>query len=234
MRHHLGEVDSTNRWLLDAARGGARHRTVVTAAHQTAGRGRRGRTWRAPPGGSLLASVLLRRPDGVRQRQRAVMAVSVAMADALEAHGEVPIGLKWPNDLLVGARKVGGVLAEAEGTALVVGIGVNLTWPALPPDLAETATAVNLAGGRVPPAEELLDAFLDRLDTALEVLDTVLDAYRRRLVTLGRRVRVDCGAVALCGVARDVDADGRLLLVLPDGTETPVAAGDVVHLRPAP
>ncbi len=230
---HLQVVDSTNRWLRDAAAGGAPHRTVVTAAHQTAGRGRLNRTWTAPPGGSLLTSVLLREPTAPTARAQAVLAATVAMAEALETAAGLPVGLKWPNDLLLEDRKVGGVLAEWDGAALVVGIGVNLHWRLLPPELAGTATAVNLAGGRPVPPAALLEDFLRRLDDRLDALPDVLDAYRPRLATLGRRVRVELAQSWLVGTAVDVDDAGRLVLAVGGGRREVVAAGDVVHLRPA-
>lgn len=230
---HLQVVDSTNRWLRDAAADGAPHRTVVTADHQTAGRGRRDRTWTAPPGSSLLTSVLLREPTSPTARAQAVLAATVAMAEALEARSGLPVGVKWPNDLLLGDRKVGGVLAEWDGAALVVGIGVNLRWARLPPELAGRATAVNLAGGRPVAPAELLDEFLRGLDAHLDSLPGVLDAYRPRLATLGRRVRVELAEADRVGVAVDVDETGRLVLALEGGRRETVAAGDVVHLRPA-
>lgn len=232
-RVHLPVVDSTNRWLRDAAAGGAPHRTVVTADHQTAGRGRRERSWTAPPGGSLLTSVLLREPTALTARAQAVLAATVAMAEALEARSGLPVALKWPNDLLLGDRKVGGVLAEWDGAALVVGIGVNLHWARVPADLAGTATAVNLAGGRPVTPAELLEEFLRRLDAHLDALPRVLDAYRPRLATLGRRVRVELAEADRVGVAVDVDEAGRLVVAVEGGRRETVAAGDVVHLRPA-
>src|SRR4051812_16300557 len=145
--HWLSEIDSTNRYVLDEARGGAPAGLVVVADHQTAGRGRLGRTWGAPPRASLLMSVLLRPAIPVERRHVLVMTAGLAMAEALEAETGVAAGLKWPNDLLVGGRKLAGILAEASGDALVIGIGVNLEWTDVPPDLATIATACNLEGG---------------------------------------------------------------------------------------
>src|SRR6476469_4959346 len=143
---HFPEIDSTNRYLLDEARGGAADGLVAVADHQTAGRGRFDRRWEAPPGSSLLVSVLLRpTPPGdgpgdasADGSHRAVMAVALALAEAVEAVAGVTPGLKWPNDLVVGDRKLAGLLAEREGDAVVIGAGCNVEWEAFPPELAAT------------------------------------------------------------------------------------------------
>jgi BirA family biotin operon repressor/biotin-[acetyl-CoA-carboxylase] ligase len=182
---------STNSDALDLARDGEREGVVVVADFQTAGRGRRARTWVAPPGGSLLVSVLLRPPAPVAAA--ATMTVAVALAEAVEEVAGVAAGLKWPNDLVVDDRKLAGILAEADWpaganvsagwreplahdrVAVVVGAGLNVAWPAdLPPELAEVAdiaTALNRllpAGRRAADVDELrgrtLAAYLRRLD----------------------------------------------------------------------
>src|SRR6476646_7378861 len=132
----FAELDSTNRYLVDEARAGAPACVAVVADPQTAGRGRLGRTWVAPPGASLLVSVLLRPRLPVEQRHLIVTAGALAMAEAVEATTGVVAGLKWPNDLMVGERKLCGVLAETVGDALVVGLGVNVEWPDVPAELA--------------------------------------------------------------------------------------------------
>ena len=229
----FAELDSTNRFLVDEARAGAPAGTVVVADHQTAGRGRLGRTWVAPPGASLLTSVLLRPQLPAERRHLLVAAAGLAMAEALESETGVVAGLKWPNDLLVGDRKLCGVLAEAAADALVVGLGVNVEWTDVPGDLAAVATACNLEGGRPTERRVLLDAFLARFADRLADLATARADYEARLLTLGRRVRVDHPQRELVGVARGIDDAGRLLVEHPDGTIEPVAVGDVVHVRPA-
>ncbi len=187
----LAATDSTNREALDAARDGAADGLVVVADVQRAGRGRLGRTWSAPAGASLLVSVLLRPGLAVEDRHLVVMAAAVAMAEAVAATTDVEASLKWPNDLLVGDRKLAGILAEAAGDAVVVGIGVNVDWPEIPDELIGIATACNLEGGRPTTRDVLLDAFLARYETRLADLDATADAYRERLGTIGRRVRVE-------------------------------------------
>ena len=230
----LSEIDSTNRYLIDEARAGAETGLVVVADHQTAGRGRLGRTWVAPTGASLLVSVLLRPTVSPERRHVLVMAAGLAMAEAVEAETGVVAGLKWPNDLLVGDRKLAGILAEAAGDALVVGIGVNIEWHEVPADLVSLATACNLEGGRPTTRAAVLDTFLGRYTERLDDLDETRVAYETRLLTLGRRVRVEQPNGVLTGAAIGVDPDGRLRLRTDDESEVAVAVGDVVHLRTEP
>lgn len=227
----LPEIDSTNRYLMDEAKTGAPAGLVVVADHQTAGRGRLGRTWVAPRGASLLMSVLLRPTVPVDRRHALVMTAGLAMAEAVETETGVVAGLKWPNDLVVGGRKLAGILAEAAGDALVVGIGVNLEWHEVPEELSAIATACNLEGGRPTSREALLATFLAGYSARLSDLDGARRDYEARLLTLGRRVRVEQTDGVLIGIARGVDAAGHLVLRSDDGTDLTVAVGDVVHLR---
>ncbi len=227
----VSEIDSTNRYLLDEARGGAPAGLVVVADHQTAGRGRLGRAWVALPGASLLMSVLLRPSIPVERRHVLVMTAGLAMAEAVEAETGVVAGLKWPNDLVVGGRKLAGILAEATGDALVIGIGVNLDWTTVPEELAAIATACNLEGGRATSREAVVQTFLDGYAVRLADLARARRDYEQRLVTLGRRVRVEQANGSLHGMARAVDPSGHLVIDLDDGSEAVVAVGDVVHLR---
>ena len=234
----LAEVDSTNRYALDAARAGEAAGLVVVADHQTAGRGRLGRTWEAPAGASLLMSVLLRPVIRLEAMHLLTMAAGLAMAEAVaEVAGFAPT-IKWPNDLLAGDRKLAGMLTEAEVTdgevtAVVVGIGVNVQWTDFPPEIAETATACNLVVGHDVSRDALLDAFVARYDARLADLDAVPDDYRERLGTLGQRVRIELAAESFEGVATGVADDGSLEVRTDDATTRVVTAGDVVHLRPA-
>jgi BirA family biotin operon repressor/biotin-[acetyl-CoA-carboxylase] ligase len=232
-------IDSTNRFVLDEARAGAAEGLVAVADHQHAGRGRRGRTWTAPPGSSLLVSVLLRPQLDAEHAHVMAMVAALALADAVERIAGFAPALKWPNDLVVDDRKLAGLLAEADvapdGTvrAVVVGAGCNVEWDDFPAELAETATACNLEAGRPVDRAALLDAFLERLADRLRDLDHIAADYRARLATLGRKVKVDVGDRVLEGVASDLDETGRLIVTTDAGERTTVAAGDVVHVRPA-
>jgi BirA family biotin operon repressor/biotin-[acetyl-CoA-carboxylase] ligase len=235
----LDEVDSTNRVLLDEARAGAPDGVVLVAEHQRAGRGRLGRSWSAPRGGSLLVSVLLRRGLSRETMHLPATAAGLALADAVREVAGLDAELKWPNDLLVSGRKLAGVLAEADvgadgsPRAVVVGVGLNVNWDAVPAELAGIATACNLETGRTVDRGELLVAFLTGLDARLARPERVAHDYRRRLATLGRRVRVERHDGDVVGRAVDVDGTGRLLVEVDAGCIVEIAAGDVVHLRAA-
>ncbi len=240
----VARTGSTNADLLAAARAGAPDRTVLVAEQQDAGRGRLGRRWSSPPRAGLTCSVLLRPvPVPVHRWGWLPLLAGVALARVVDRLGEIDVALKWPNDLLVGPAgdKVAGILAEASGTAVVLGIGLNVTTRAdeLPPGGASLA----LAGAACTDREALLRALLRGLaqddrrwreaggDPAASGLRA---AYRTRCATLGELVRVclpDGGMLE--GLAVDVDSDGRLVLRTAAG-ESPVAAGDVRHVRPLP
>ena len=202
------EVDSTNRLAADLVRRGAPDGLVVGADHQTAGRGRRGRTWESRPGTALLVSTVLRPVPRL-----VTLAAGVAAAEACEGVAGAPVRLKWPNDLLAGdGRKAGGILSELVGDAAVVGLGLNLTWA--PPGAACLGPTVD--------RDALLAAYLEALDRPGDVLVR----YRARCATLGRLVRVELPGETVEGLATDVDDDGRLVV---DGRR--ITVGDVVHLR---
>jgi len=233
----FAEIDSTNRWLLDEARAGAAAGLVAVADHQTAGRGRRGRAWTAEPGSSLLVSVLVRPELDVDRLHVLTMALALALADAVHDVSGVRADVKWPNDLIVGDRKLAGLLAEADVSAtgavraVVLGAGCNIDWDGVPDELSDIATAIGRETDVPVDRWRLLDALLDHLAARLDALDAVPVDYRARLATLGRRVRVDLGATAIEGSATDVDDHGRLVVELDGGERTTVAVGDVMHLR---
>ena len=213
--------------MLDEARAGAAEGLVVVADHQTAGRGRLGRTWVAPPGSSLLVSVLFR-PRALEAGHLLTTAVALAACDACERVAGVAPDLKWPNDLLVDDRKLGGILAEAEGVLVVVGLGLNVNWTSGAP---EGAVALNPLAGRDVDRAALLDELLLSLDVRHGAPD-LMDAYRARCSTIGRRLRVELAGGDLAGTAVEIDDDGALVVDV-DGERRRVLAGDVVHVRPA-
>jgi BirA family biotin operon repressor/biotin-[acetyl-CoA-carboxylase] ligase len=258
----VDETGSTNADAMALVRDGAPEGVVLVADHQTAGRGRAGRSWSAPPGSSLLVSILLRPPAAVYDL--CTMAVAVAAAEAIDEVAGVAPRLKWPNDLVwpgdgsAPDRKLSGILAEADSPAgvtassgwrdpgpderigVVVGIGINVAWPAeLPEELAEIAVALNHITGSAVDREDLLIALLERLAAHYEPLVTtrdrepLLEVWRARSATLGRRVRIELGTDDLVGTAVDVTPEGHLVVEALGGGRRTVAVGDVTHLRPA-
>jgi BirA family biotin operon repressor/biotin-[acetyl-CoA-carboxylase] ligase len=215
------ELDSTNRYLLDEARAGAREGVVAVADHQTAGRGRLGRTWDTQPEAALLVSFLLRPTLPGDRLHLVTAAVAVAAAAACEDVAGVRPELKWPNDLLVGDRKLAGVLAEADLPSVVVGIGINVR------SAPDGAACLGVEVSR----DALLDRLLVHLGDRYGRWDDVAAEHRRRCSTIGRTVRVELADETFTGTAADVDADGRLLVDVGVCIRT-VTAGDVIHLRP--
>ncbi|HVA09601.1 MAG TPA: biotin--[acetyl-CoA-carboxylase] ligase [Acidimicrobiales bacterium] len=233
------ELNSTNSYLQEEARQGAPEGTVVVADHQTSGRGRLGRRWESPPGASLLVSILFRPDLRLEDLHLCTATVALAAVDACRDVAQVEPALKWPNDLLVGERKLAGVLAEAdfEGGActVVVGIGINVAWPG-PPDVG--GTCLNQESGRENDRDTLLHALLAALAPLRARLDTadgrrsIAADLRSRCTTLGQRVHVELANRSVEGVATDVDEAGHLVVHTDSGLVT-VLAGDVVHLRPS-
>jgi BirA family biotin operon repressor/biotin-[acetyl-CoA-carboxylase] ligase len=252
----VASTGSTNADLLARAtrEPEAREGQVLVAEEQTAGRGRLGRTWTSMPGAALTFSVLLRPvtvPSGRRGWLPLMAGVAVASAVRSVTEGgagggrAVGAALKWPNDVLVGERKLAGILAEQspDGSAVVIGIGLNVATPAhaLPASPAGLPATSLLVEGASVSREALLLEILRQLERWYVAFRAdpdpartgLLDAYRPLCGTLGRMVRVELpvGRV-VTGVARDVDPDGRLLVQETAATAvTPVSAGDVIHVR---
>jgi BirA family biotin operon repressor/biotin-[acetyl-CoA-carboxylase] ligase len=225
-------VDSTNAEALRLAATGEPQGLVVVADAQTAGRGRLGRSWWAEPGTALLASWLVRPALSPERRPLLSLVAGVAAARAASVAGGVTVLLKWPNDLLLDGKKLGGILAESDaGGAVVVGLGVNVRQETFPPELRSTATSIVAGGGRVPSRAWLLTATLSAFGARMTAPEESLADYRGLCDTLGSRVRVErADAEPLEGDAVDITESGAL--VVATLTErTIVAAGDVVHIR---
>jgi BirA family biotin operon repressor/biotin-[acetyl-CoA-carboxylase] ligase len=210
-------IDSTNRYVLECAATGAADGLVAVADEQTAGRGRLGRSWIAPPGAALLVSVLLRPALPADRMHLVTLAAALALVDVVPEDARV----KWPNDVVVGDRKLAGILAEADGGgAVVVGMGCNVRSDWFPVELRDVATATSLE------RDELLDAWLTAFDARLGTLDGVVDDARARSATIGRHVRVELPSETFEGTATALTAEGYLVVA-----DRVVTAADVVHLR---
>lgn len=229
--HWFEQVTSTNDVARSLAEQGAPEGTVVLARTQTEGRGRLGRRWVSPPGG-LWLSVVLRPLAAPHELPRLALAVGVACSRAAERACGLSLGLRWPNDLVVEGRKVGGILVESgpEVRWVVVGVGINVAVAA--DQLPEGATSLEETVRGPVDRAALLQALLSELEIAYELFRggdwaTLLDWWRRRSTTLGRRVRVYLPSGVYEGVAEDVDEDGALVLRLPDGRRKRIVAGEV-------
>jgi BirA family biotin operon repressor/biotin-[acetyl-CoA-carboxylase] ligase len=240
----VSSTGSTNDDLRSAAADGAPEGTVLVADHQSAGHGRRGRTWEALPGSSLLVSILLRPQMDSEDLHLVTTAVGVAAAEAVDEELAVLVGLKWPNDLVVatpeGERKLGGILAETTWSgpqldAVVVGLGLNVSWPhPRPAALEGIAVALDHLTTEAVDRGDLLVALLLRLEAILADPEhsALLERWRHLTTTLGREVRVELASGAvIVGTAVALTDRGRLVVETADGPQE-VTAGDVHHLRP--
>lgn len=226
-------MDAARDWLAE----GAPHGALVIAGQQSAGRGRMGRTWVDADGCALALSVILRPASGSALPQISMLG-GLAILDTLAALGVPDLLLKWPNDILIGGKKVCGVLVETawDGVYLsgaILGIGLNVSGSFDVSDIAATATSIGEALGGPPDPARVLDEIVNRLDARLPDLNTPImyDAWRARLGTIGQRVRIESGR-SFEGVAEDVNPMGALLVRADDGQLRTVLAGDV-RVRPA-
>ncbi len=236
----LDSVDSTNNLAKKQAREGAPAGTVIIADRQSAGRGRLGRDFLSPGGVGIYFSVILRPGCPPQQLMHLTCAAAVAMADATEAACGFRPGIKWTNDLVVGSKKLCGILTElsvSPSTGLVdyavVGIGINCRQK--PEDFDESirnmACSVEMVTGKAMDrnilAAEMIRA-MSRLDARLLTeKSAILEAYRRDCITLGRQISVVRGLSIRHGTARGVDEEGALVVDFDDGTTEAVSSGEV-------
>lgn len=216
-RIHFSRTDSTNERARELAARGAPHGTLVTAGEQTAGRGRQGRTWTAPPASAILCSLVIREPPRLLP-----LAAGVAVAEVVGPEARV----KWPNDVLVDGRKLAGILVEGRPQQrwAVLGIGLNVAVREhdFPPELRDRAGTMGLGPEAVEPT---LERLLERLELWLrEPQSAVLEALRTRDALAGRHVRWGGGE----GEAAGIDGEGRLV-VMTDAGRAALEAGEV-HL----
>jgi BirA family transcriptional regulator, biotin operon repressor / biotin---[acetyl-CoA-carboxylase] ligase len=228
----LRATASTN----DVAASMAREGTVVVADEQTGGRGRRGRAWFSPPGAGLYVSVVLTpgraRTEADRATAILTLAAGVAVAEGIAAATGLSVDLKWPNDLYVARRKLGGILAEADMPTVTLGYGINVSPAAYPADVAMRATSLESELGR--PVDrglvlaETLAALSHRYDDLLEGrADAILDEWRRRAAgAVGSRVSWLTSAGERRGVTAGIDRWGALTVRTGDGAER-IVAGEV-------
>jgi BirA family biotin operon repressor/biotin-[acetyl-CoA-carboxylase] ligase len=243
----VGTTGSTNADLAVRAAQGAPEGTVLAAEEQLAGRGRMGRQWVSPARSAVMVSVLLR-PAAIAPARRGWLPLlaGVAAATAVRQSAGVSAVLKWPNDLLVGERKLAGILAEQSGDAVVVGLGLNVSaTEAELPDTgpgAPAATSLRLEGATGLDRTALLAVLLAEFERWYRAWGQTVPpgdpaasglraAYLELCTTVGREVRVErAGGQSVTARATGLDSDGRLVIEGPEGSEA-VSAGDVRHLR---
>lgn len=223
---HFALTDSTNERARELAEAGAPSGTLVSAAEQSAGRGRRGRVWSAPPGAALLCSAILR-PLGL-EHVLLPLSVPLAVCAAIESVASVEARVKWPNDIWIEGAKVSGVLIEARPPDwAVIGIGVNVAIAPgdFPADLRWPATSV----GRGATVDGLRTALCAALESRIEAPEAeTLDEYRRRDALIGSEIAWEgAGGGPGRGVAAGVDERGKLLVEIPGGGHVALGSGEV-------
>jgi len=237
-RIRVDTIPSTMDLALALAEAGATTGTVVQAGHQSAGRGRAGRSWDAPPWSSLLLSFTWQ-----THRPRAGLGIvspllGLAVAQTVEGFTGIATTVKWPNDVLVEGRKIAGILVvnrvlpDRPGTCLVAGIGLNVN--SLPADLPETGTSLRVVLGESVRLDAVRDALLDRLSDVMTVLETgreagLMPGIDDRLAFRGERVTVSDGPRRIDGVLRGLDPGGALVLECDTGDEVAIVAGELTR-----
>ena len=225
---YVRETGSTNADLMELARAGSPHHSVIVADHQTAGRGRLDRRWEAPPAANLLVSLLFRSSSSRPLHHYTHIVGLAARAACMNLFGVEP-DLKWPNDLLIDDRKVAGILAQGGNDFVVVGIGVNVGWA--PEGAARLMDHLSQSTGNRGPLD-LLRVMLEEVERLESMPDFDLRSlYESQLATIGRRVRVELSSGVIEGTATGVDDGARLTVVLDTGENIAVEVGDVIHLR---
>ena len=235
-------VESTNTEANGLAREGAPEGTLIVANAQTRGRGRLGRSWVSPPGSGLYLSIILRPGCPPVWLPRLTLTAGVAVASAIQETGIRP-QLKWPNDILIADRKVGGILTEAvfdkrriDFAVLGIGINVNTERDELPISVRSLATSLRLSLGKPVSRVHLLQTLLHQLEQWYEffcagAFETIHETWSEFDTTLGRVVEVFLPERRLVGVAETLESDGTLLVRDNRGCLHRIVAGDVVHCR---
>lgn len=237
-------VESTNAEAKRLAQEGAPQGTLIVADAQAGGRGRLGRTWVSPSGSGLYVSVVLRPAHPPEWSTRLTLAAGVAAACAIQQVGSEP-RLKWPNDILIADRKVGGILTQVafnrkqiEYAVLGIGINVNTEQDEFPMSIRDLATSLRLSLGKSVSRINLLQSLLQQFEYWHESLDaahfsTILGIWSEFDTTLGRFVEVSLPGRRVIGIAEALEPDGSLLVRDETDRLHRIVAGDVVHCRPA-
>lgn len=233
-------IDSTNNKLKELAVQGAPHGTVVAAGHQTGGRGRMGRSFHSPEGMGLYLSVLLRPDCAASELMHLTCGTAVSTCNAVEKTAGIRPGIKWINDLVVGNKKLGGILTElsvypdgGNVAYAVIGIGINCCQDVcdFPADLRDMAASLKTVTGKQHQIPMLAAAVITELyQLSLDILtkkDTIMAQYRKDCITLGQDVVILRGEKKQYGKAVDIDGDGCLTVQLREGSFVQVSSGEV-------
>ena len=232
------ETDSTNIQCGKLAKEGWPEGTLIIAESQSAGKGRRGRTWVSPAGTGIWMSLLLRPEIPADKASMLTLVAALAVEKGIQKGAGLQSWIKWPNDLVINEKKICGILTEMRSKGsqpeyVVVGIGINANMTEFPEEIRDTATSLYLEKGeqtdRIRIISEIMAAFEEYYQRFLENLDLgqLKEEYDSRLINLGRQVTVLDPAGAYTGICRGIGAEGELIVELPDGKLQAVVSGEV-------
>jgi BirA family biotin operon repressor/biotin-[acetyl-CoA-carboxylase] ligase len=240
--HHFFKVDSTNRVALELGHAGEPEGVVVLAEEQTAGRGRAGRAWHSERATGIYVTLLLRPKLAPMQAPLLTMMAGLSARAAIQAQTGVAVDLKWPNDLLIGGKKVGGILTEMHAEPamvrfIIVGVGLNVNQERFPAELSATATSLRAEAGRLQSRLELLVRLLREFESDYNrfLRDGPVDVIERFTAASsyaqGKRVRVSNGKEIFTGITAGLGPEGLLQVTCDSGQTVTVIAGDVAEVR---
>jgi len=241
-------LDSTNTLAMELAEKGGHHGTAVIADRQIKGKGRLGRTWVSPPQGNIYMSVIVRPELEPKDATLLTIMSAISCARAIRNSTGLEVKIKWPNDLMVSERKLGGILTEMKSDQdrivfAVIGIGINVSssLDAFPPEVRAVAASIIEELREKGYSQEIsrtliIAAILNELERWFKVLMKggriqLINEWKKLSSTLGRRVKVVSGKDTFSGIAEDIDEEGMLILRLPSGGVKKISAGDVIMLR---
>jgi BirA family biotin operon repressor/biotin-[acetyl-CoA-carboxylase] ligase len=242
--HYFSETDSTNRLAFRRAQEGADEGEIVVAESQTQGKGRMGRSWFSPPYSNLYLSVILKPKLPPASTPQLTLMAAVALAETVQSFLAAPPAIKWPNDIMVGGKKLAGILTESSCDSdrvhfVIVGIGVNLNLQAerFPEDIRDRATSLLISTGRVVDRTAFAQQLIQDLDRCYGELESrgfpwIAGRWESFFELRGRKVRVEMAAQSLSGTARGIDGDGALILEEEGGRLRRIIAGDVIPVEP--
>jgi BirA family biotin operon repressor/biotin-[acetyl-CoA-carboxylase] ligase len=241
--HYFLEIGSTNSHARELAEGGAAEGTVVVAESQSQGRGRLGRRWESPAFKNLYLSILLRPKLLPAHAAQITLMAAVALADVVDSYVPGQAAIKWPNDILIGKRKLAGILTEASCDAdrvhyVILGVGINLNYAsdAMPEEIRRRATSLLEVTGKPVQRESFLQGLLQGIERCYGELEqagfaALAPRWQKYFAWRGRRVRVELLDQVTIGTAKGIDRDGALVLLDDQGVEQRILAGDVIPLE---
>lgn len=239
----LEEVESTNKIANELLKLGYPSGTVVIANRQLKGKGRLGRTWISPPGKNIYLSIAIKPTFPPKYATLLTLTSAVACTTALRRFTDIPVMIKWPNDMLIEDKKVGGILTEMKIEAdriksAVVGIGINVNMDEtdFPEEIKDIATSLKIYKGETISRALLVIEVVREFDKWYQLLEkrqrkTIIDRWMQLSGTIGRQLKVVLTDKELIGTAEAIDEEGRLIVKLSDGTYEKISAGDVTLLR---